>query len=613
MVEGNSPYIGLRPFERQEAHLLFGRDEDARLLANKIFSGRWTVFYGVSGRGKSSLLRAKVIPALEDDQAQAILFDAWAGEAPLHDLREALAAHAEKVGVPSPRAGSPSLKDLTRLILAADDRTCILVLDQFEEFLINQQTNLDPMKKELAALIRDSALDIRIVVSLREEFLAALEPFRTDVVSLFTSTYRLAPLGRGSDPTEAITGPARLFGKTYAPALLERLLMDLRDIAGRGPGSHAVEPGLDLPMLQLICGRIWDAAEQRGDETLDLALYADVLGGRDQILSDYVHAVMPKRARDQVLVARLLTSLAPPSGLKLSFSVDDLAQISDAKPARVKAALKQLASDRVLRTRKYGRAERYEVQHDALIDILRPWRNRVLRRAKEKRLAIGSALIGLSFAFGISAVVYFERREAQIYYENTEGRLVALEEMSPVERNRRSEEAFDAVADHLLWQHEGVVRFDEMRRIFTEYEHLMPVSYGLDISGLDTQFPLIPLDRDWPLTLTYSTDRALNEWYVNLYWEDMAKFFSDLWGFPVPRRIKLIASPNLPKDEVEIAAPGQEPLSISIPTFEHHPFIRSDKLQGPEAAFFDFIADERFVIEGVDTDAEYFHVPRWTL
>ncbi len=618
MVEGNSPYIGLRPFERQEAHLLFGRDEDARLLANKIFSGRWTVFYGVSGRGKSSLLRAKVIPALEDDQAQAILFDAWAGEAPLHDLREALAAHAEKVGVPSPRAGSPSLKDLTRLILAADDRTCILVLDQFEEFLINQQTNLDPMKKELAALIRDSALDIRIVVSLREEFLAALEPFRTDVVSLFTSTYRLAPLGRGSDPTEAITGPARLFGKTYAPALLERLLMDLRDAAGRGPGSHAVEPGLDLPMLQLICSRIWDAAEQRGDETLDLALYADVLGGRDQILSDYVHAVMPKRARDQVLVARLLTSLAPPSGLKLSFSVDDLAQISDAKPARVEAALKQLASDRVLRTRKYGRAERYEVQHDALIDILRPWRDRVLRRIRQARwVRIASASLCAVIALGLGSFVYVERREAHIYYENTEGHLAALLELPPgmddSQRAARSEDAFDAVAGYLLWHETGPERFDEMRRLFTEYEHLMPAKYGIDTSGLDTLFPSIPADQDWPLTLTYSTDRALNDWYVNLSWEDMAKFFSDLWGFPVPRRIKLIASPNLPKDEVEIAAPGQEPLSISIPTFEHHPFIRSDELQGPEAAFFDFIADERFVIEGVDTDAEYFHVPRWTL
>ena len=49
-----APYVGLRPYDREERHLFFGRDRDAVLLCNKIFSSRLTLCYGPSGVGKSS-------------------------------------------------------------------------------------------------------------------------------------------------------------------------------------------------------------------------------------------------------------------------------------------------------------------------------------------------------------------------------------------------------------------------------------------------------------------------------------------------------------------------------------------------------------------------------
>src|SRR5262245_2837069 len=80
-----APYVGLRPFEREERGVFFGRDRDARFLADKIFSARLTLLYSQSGLGKSSLLRALVIPLLEQDDACVVYFDAWSGDDPAQD------------------------------------------------------------------------------------------------------------------------------------------------------------------------------------------------------------------------------------------------------------------------------------------------------------------------------------------------------------------------------------------------------------------------------------------------------------------------------------------------------------------------------------------------
>ena len=73
-----APYVGLRPYEREERDWFFGRDQDARLLHDKILASRLTILYSLSGRGKSSLLRALVIPQLEASPALVIPFEDWA-------------------------------------------------------------------------------------------------------------------------------------------------------------------------------------------------------------------------------------------------------------------------------------------------------------------------------------------------------------------------------------------------------------------------------------------------------------------------------------------------------------------------------------------------------
>ena len=65
-----SPYKGLRPYEEQDRDNFFGRDEDCRILIDKILANRLTLLFAASGVGKSSLLQAAVLPHFKDPKEE---------------------------------------------------------------------------------------------------------------------------------------------------------------------------------------------------------------------------------------------------------------------------------------------------------------------------------------------------------------------------------------------------------------------------------------------------------------------------------------------------------------------------------------------------------------
>jgi len=382
------PYVGLRPYRAAERNRFFGRDRDAAFLCNKVLSSRLTILYSQSGLGKSSLLRALVIPQLEQD-ARVIEFHSWSQDDPLSALKEKLAGVAANLGVASPEAGAPTLAELVRLIASEDTRPLTLILDQFEEFLTAHARELDPLRVELAELVRTAHLDAQIVLSMREEFLAALEPFREHILNLFQSTYRLAPLD-APKIRDAIQLPPGMFGGSCEPKLVDVLTRDLHGSTRdqQSTGMNTVE----LPLLQLVCRELWDEAQRIGTSDLTVALY-ERLGGVRKILDRYVASSMPSGWRDQVLTARLLRLLAPPSGFKMAYSAGDLADNVNESVADVDAILARLSQARILQSRHSKSGTRYELQHDAFIGVIAPWRDHVLNRRTRLRQTIVTAAV----------------------------------------------------------------------------------------------------------------------------------------------------------------------------------------------------------------------------
>src|SRR5690606_34762167 len=137
------PYPGLRPFDKDEWPIFFGRERMADEVVSQLIDKRLLVVHGDSGCGKSSLVRAAVLPRLEQESARSGL--AWRtctalpGEAPLWNLAVALAAldgGGDERAMAFRRAlnfGAEGPAEVAALLRRdASDHLCILV-DQFEE------------------------------------------------------------------------------------------------------------------------------------------------------------------------------------------------------------------------------------------------------------------------------------------------------------------------------------------------------------------------------------------------------------------------------------------------------------------------------------------------
>ena len=612
-LQPKGPYVGLRPYEREERCIFFGRDRDAQFLTDKIFSAKLTILYSLSGLGKSSMLRTIVIPRLEEENSRVVYFDDWTGDKPADSLKEKLVRLAEKMGIPDPDAGAPTLTELVRLLRSHDDRTLVLILDQFEDFLVSHGQRLDPLRKELSRLVRAGSLDVHVLISLRQEYLASLEPFRKEILKLFESTYHLEHLD-DQGVSDAIQLPAEVFGATFETELVEALKGDLSINAEDDITPETLAP-IRLPMMQLVCSELWEAARKSGQSMLTLDLYRQ-LGGAPEILEAYVRKVMPVRRSDRRLTARLMQFLAPSSGLKMSYSVDDLADITGLKQVNIKTELERLSRLRILRTRQFRTEQRFELEHDAFIKIVSPWRDEILRRARWSRRAKWVA--GCFLLVMIPCVVFFYIRYVENqseFHKNTEGVMTKLRKMSSDKRASHLETEFDSATLYLLKK--GPDHFEDLRNLLKENRDLLPVGYGLERFSIDESVSIF--ESKWPFKLRYSSDRSLSLNYFSQTWQLIAQKFTEIWGIPVPRRIHLVKDPFFSKEVMyfyDFHGNDLNGLYFEVPAYEEHALINSKNLPEPAKSFFDRLNREWTHIDQLQKlqwDVPSSVVPRWSL
>lgn len=601
------PYVGVRPFERNEREIFFGRDRDARFICDKVFASRLTLLYAPSGTGKSSILRTLVMPALESQHARTVYYDAWSAGSPLEALKDELVSLATRSGIPAAGAGAPTLAELIALLNSADDRTVVLILDQFEELLVPSNARwLAQFRRELGQLVRSGGPDVRVVLSLREEHLAALEPFREDIVQLFQSTYRLDALGP-EDLRRAIQGPTKVFGVEWEPVLVDCLLNDL---GSSGPGElfeldgendtpnpaelsrrladqprHAVE----LPMLQLVCDQMWSA--RRNAAQLTVSLY-ERLGGAKKILDEYVRSVMPSTVEGRLFTARIMQVLAPPSGFKASYTVADLADNRGLPPARVAAELDRLAALHILRTRRYRSGVLYELQHDALIGIIGAWRDEVLARDRERRAqrrrrrrwvaAVLVCFIAFMVKPALTRIERYQRVDAPIeaLRESLEKLIGAAvvpgankpgsePDLNLIRReiiqdtfSRKKELRVEAVraieeaTTFLLHGTSGPWGQNDLRDLLERSEELFPPGYGISTPAGDSHIELDEREAIWPLIFDYPSARTIDRPYFTHVWRAVARHLAEERGLPVPEQIGLRANPDYPRNLGKLWGPG---------------------------------------------------------
>jgi energy-coupling factor transporter ATP-binding protein EcfA2 len=269
-----NPFPGLRPFAQEETDLFFGRDRQSDALLRRLGKSRFLAVVGTSGSGKSSLVRAGLLPALEGG------FLAAAGshwrialmrpqDNPISYLAQALvdtAAFARLGLEPSAacsvvdtalRRSSQGLVEALRLAGLETHENVLVVVDQFEEIfrfadLAKRHGGGDEAPafiKLLLAAAQQSAVKIYVVITMRSDFLGDCARFRDLPEAINEGQYLIPRLTR-DEVQRAITGPIGVRGAQIAPRLVQRLLNDIGDDMDQ------------LPILQHALMRTWDHWEQ---------------------------------------------------------------------------------------------------------------------------------------------------------------------------------------------------------------------------------------------------------------------------------------------------------------------------------------------------------------
>src|SRR6266542_5266633 len=130
------PYVGLQPYNEDYQDYFFGRERDSRIISSNLYAAPLTILYGASGVGKSSVLRAAVIPRLRASSRTAVvIFDEWAAKTPLTTLKtkclEAIIAATGNTDIQLDL--SLPLDEFLLFATQVFGGSLMIILDQFEE------------------------------------------------------------------------------------------------------------------------------------------------------------------------------------------------------------------------------------------------------------------------------------------------------------------------------------------------------------------------------------------------------------------------------------------------------------------------------------------------
>ena len=295
-TDNTNPYVGLRPYDVDESILFFGRNEQTFELLQRLHQHHFVAVVGSSGCGKSSLLRAGLIPALKagylvDDSDHWFIAIMKPGQSPLYNLAEAIlllinpatdavtvAAIVQKIK----EEGADALLNIIAPLRKEHNANFFLLVDQFEELFRFAMDQKDVAKKDEAIdfvnimleLSQQSSIPFYVVLTMRSDFIGDCDQFYGLPEAMNKSQYLVPRLNRMELKT-VIEGPAKLYGGKINPALTSLLLNELGKVKD------------ELPLLQHALMRIWEYemnVNKSGE--LDLEDYESI-GGIEKALSNH--------------------------------------------------------------------------------------------------------------------------------------------------------------------------------------------------------------------------------------------------------------------------------------------------------------------------------------
>lgn len=456
-TEAASPYLGLRSFSESDSELFHGREVETDELFHLVQRETLSVVFGMSGLGKSSLLRAGLFPRLREQGLFPIAIRLTYGASDLvAQIRAAIATEITERGIDAP----PPPDDQTLWeyfhrtpFWSARNRplTPVIVLDQFEELftLGHDARGRSALLTELGDLIENripetvrragdadalpptfQAPKAKMILSLREDYLARLEDLRPTIPSIARGRLRLRPMD-GDQAVRAVRNASTEHLVDAAVAVrIVRFVAGARSDAADAAAVETltVEPAL----LSLVCRQLDEVRRSRKEPTIS----ADLLTGESaRILDDFHERSIADL--DPRIVDHIEEHLLTPDGHRTTVAVSSLESIPGVAPA-----VTTLIDRRLLRIEERLGRPHVEVIHDVLTRVMIARRDRrrsqrERRRRSRRRIAILTALSALA-ALAVGTVLYLGARQRLADQAEQQRTAVAAERRTNAQRSAKT-------------------------------------------------------------------------------------------------------------------------------------------------------------------------------
>ncbi|MFN0245634.1 MAG: protein kinase domain-containing protein [Kofleriaceae bacterium] len=359
--DGRCPYPGLEAFQESDAERFFGRADQVARVCGRLRTEPFLAIVGPSGVGKSSFIRAGVVPTLKTEARwESIVLRP--GRQPLLALATAIAP---------PNADREYLRSIvTRLyeepgFLGAvlrrrandNERKVLLFVDQFEElYTLCPDPNMRrSFVTSLHAAADDASSPVRVIISLRSDFLDRPAEDPAFMATLTDGIHYLLPLGR-EGLWHALVRPAEQVNHVFeSHALVGQMLDEMAS------SSNA------LPLLQFAAARMWEVRD-RARCLLTAASYA-AMGGIVGALAVHADTVLAELSFERRRLAQLVFQrLVTPEGTRAIVDLDELVTLSH-DPTAVRGLVDALVSARLLVSKSddQGVGATVEIVHESLI------------------------------------------------------------------------------------------------------------------------------------------------------------------------------------------------------------------------------------------------------
>lgn len=423
-------YPGTRSFQKEDADIFFGREEDVRQLLRLIRLEKLVILHGKSGLGKTSLLNAGLLPVLESAPAapaadepdeerpatevQEIRFGAYQAEMtdlPVDVLKQQIQAEAPMHPLVAQWAEGPDslwYYFKSKQLSDRDDRTTLLVFDQFEELFTYPESELEHFKKEFSDLLNghvpdifqknmiaglredrkavsredkrwlNKPLNVKVIIGIRSDRLSLLDQFTDQAPNMLVNLYELKPLNR-EQARSAIVQPAE---KRSAVYLTPPFTYDAEAIETMLDALSNDQGEIESFQLQLLCQYL----ENQVLEDPELrTILTERFGGREgvqTILNNYYEREIGKLPeKDQTIARRFIEE-------GLIINEKRVAVAAGSEQARFGVSenlLQRLLDSRLIREGNIHLGKIYELSHDTLVEpVLKSYEK---RKTEEERLA----------------------------------------------------------------------------------------------------------------------------------------------------------------------------------------------------------------------------------